>query len=491
MLLNNLFSFSYHSDTTSTSDLSDAADSEVSGSDFEESSTEEETASENSDSSSSEDEANENVEGNQPIYPGAPITLHESLLAIFALISSEHLSGKLVSLILQLIALHCPNGSLVKKTLHTFKRYFSKLGETIIIFHYYCSDCIYPLESKISACKKCKKTDNCSFFLEIPLLHQLQKLFRRENFFNDLQFRFKADRKHNNDNIEDIYDGRLYKEDPFFRKNSNISFMWYSDGVKIFQSSTVSIWPLCLVVNELPYKQRTQPTNILLVGLWFGKGKPNPNLFLKPLKKTMESFQKNGHKFRLFDGSEVIVRGKVICGTCDLPAKAKFLQFHQYNGAFGCSRCLDPGGRVPVGRTTVQSYPFRENINNRNHDQTQNFAQEALEARKRNPKAHVQGVKGPTLLSQIVPDIIRCTAIDIMHGVFSGVCKMLVTLWFSPSYSTMPWSLCHLSDVVDEKLKNIKTPSFVQRAPRSLKELKFWKTSEFKLFMMYYSVIVG
>ncbi|KAJ1519177.1 hypothetical protein ONE63_011217 [Megalurothrips usitatus] len=113
----------------------------------------------------------------------------------------------------------------------------------------------------------------------------------------------------------------------------------------------------------------------------------------------------------------------------------------------------------------------------RTHEETIDFAKQALESRKADKNASVFGVKGPSLLSKIVPDIIKCTAIDIMHGVFLGVFKMLLNLWLSPSFSGMPWSVSHLFAVLDEKLCKIKSPSFAERSPRTLKQ-----------FMLYYSV---
>ncbi|KAK3926429.1 Halomucin [Frankliniella fusca] len=471
-----------HSDSGSESEESEAENSEDSH---------EEGNSESSLEESDEDDVDDDMEGNEPIYPGAQITLHESLLSIFTLLFVENLSGALITKVLQLIALHCPDGSIVKRTLHTFRAYFSKLGESLLVFHFFCSECKYPLKTKTSRCLKCKKNSDVSYFLELPLLQQLQNLFSRNDFYQNLQYRFKADRKYHSDNIEDIYDGEIYKgqmENGFLQNMSNISFMWYSDGVSIFKSSSFSIWPLCLVINELPYKMRTLPENILLVGLWFGKGKPSPNVFFKPLQKNMKTFTQDGHTFKLPDNSLVLVKGKIICGTCDLPAKCNFLLFKQFNSYFGCPKCMIAGGRAAVNNSTVQVYPYSANIQQRTHEETVQYAREALEERKNNKDASVYGVKGPSLLLKLVPDIIKCTAIDIMHGVFWGVCKMLMKLWFSSTYSTMPWSIHHLTGILDEKLKKIKSPSFVQRAPRQLKDMKFWKASEYKLFLLYYSV---
>ena len=70
--------------------------------------------------------------------------------------------------------------------------------------------------------------------------------------------------KSNSDAIEDIQDGLLYRthfgSDSFFKGASDekkkteihISFRINTDGVALFRSSKYSIWPVYLVVNELP-----------------------------------------------------------------------------------------------------------------------------------------------------------------------------------------------------------------------------------------------
>jgi len=218
----------------------DASEGEIESERSEHEESEEEAA-----TSSDEGEVGEE-EGNQPMYDGAPITLHESLLAIFSFAIGENVSGVLLSKILELIALHCPANSLCKRTLYSLKKYFAKLGTSMLIFHYFCSECVYPLETKESACKKCKKSGSYSYFIEMPLLQQLQTLFLRPRFLEDLQYRFN--RPGDPSCIRDIYDGKLYKEQfesGFLNNPHNISFMWWSDGVQVFKSAVnSSIWPL-------------------------------------------------------------------------------------------------------------------------------------------------------------------------------------------------------------------------------------------------------
>ena len=74
-----------------------------------------------------------------------------------------------------------------------------------------------------------------------------------------LQRRFE--RVSNPDKFSDVYDGREYQHHRvFLSKPENISLLLNTDGVSIFRSSTVSLWPILLVINELPPSVRFVPS---------------------------------------------------------------------------------------------------------------------------------------------------------------------------------------------------------------------------------------
>lgn len=57
--------------------------------------------------------------------------------------------------------------------------------------------------------------------------------------------------------IRDVYDGQLYREHlDFLSKPANVSLMINTDGVAVFKSSNSSLWPVWVVVNELPKRKR-------------------------------------------------------------------------------------------------------------------------------------------------------------------------------------------------------------------------------------------
>ena len=74
-----------------------------------------------------------------------------------------------------------------------------------------------------------------------------------------------------------IYDGKLYKKLSgklgLLSCPDNVSFLMNTDGVPVFKSSKVSIWPLYLVINELNYSKCMAYDNMIFAGLWFGEKK--------------------------------------------------------------------------------------------------------------------------------------------------------------------------------------------------------------------------
>ena len=93
-----------------------------------------------------------------------------------------------------------------------YKRLEFKLAA--VTRHHYCPSCEQPLEQNLTTCPNdfCKQVFNQKppYFLELSLEDQLRTLFERPSFYEHLQYRFKRN-KRNKDNIEDIYDGQLYK----------------------------------------------------------------------------------------------------------------------------------------------------------------------------------------------------------------------------------------------------------------------------------------
>ncbi|KAJ1520365.1 hypothetical protein ONE63_003500 [Megalurothrips usitatus] len=442
--------------------------------------------------SSEEDEENEDL-NNHPLYDGARVTVGESLLLVLTFILSHRLTGLCLSDLLSLIEIHCAPNNRCVKTLYMFKKHFEMFGRDLIICHFYCSVCEIALESKLSVCDTCQGHNDVAYFIEFPILAQLQCMFKRPGFFQSLMFRFNREKKNVN-NIEDIYDGSIYQQsvdNGFLANRNNFSFFMYFDGISLFKSSTFSIWPVYLTINELKYKLRTQKENTVLAGIWFGKTKPNPNLFLGPLHNTLSVLENDGANVTLPCGENVLVKFKLLGVVADMPAKSTFMRLRQFNGAYSCFNCMEKGGRYDLGNSTVQVFPYNRNYQLRDNAEMVEYGRLAFEARLNDPDSSVYGVKGPTLLSIMLPNFVSCMAIDIMHGAFLGVMKTVAGLWFHTEHAGSPFSISDFVQVVDERLKSIKPPLSFQRLSRSLyKEFAQMKASDWKIFFFFYSLPV-
>lgn len=444
---------------------------------------------------------------NSELYPGAPITVAEFLLCVSAIKLRNQASDEIIKDFLALVAIICITPHKCPTSLYKFKQFFAST-DVPIKKHYYCPKCITLINNSetdlhndesidneaildnIYNCG-CTDFDKGSYFIEIPLISQLEYFFQCPGNYNKINNTLvkettEVDLQENDDDItyKDIDDGSIYKELSqenriLFYENS-LAFMWYTDGIQIFKSSKYSIWAFYLIMLNLPFEERYRIQNMILVALWFGDKKPDPNLFLNPLKKSLRNLFK-GVNMYVKDLNDVIkFRGIIICGTADLPAKSLFLQMNQYNGKFGCQVCTDEGETVDRRRV----YKHTDNFEIRTEVDTLEHAQEALDR-----KVAVFGVKGPTVISKICYNFITSTIVDIMHCLFQGQTKKMLELWFDPKYKNENFSIYVFVDVVDYRLCSIKPPSHVQRRPRPIKtHLSYWKSSNLKDWLLYYAL---
>ena len=71
----------------------------------------------------------------------------------------------------------------------------------------------------------------------------------------------------------DIRDGRIYKKlinsehGNEFKNQTAFSFILNTDGISPMKKSKLTIWPVFLVINELPIESRFCIDNIILAGL--------------------------------------------------------------------------------------------------------------------------------------------------------------------------------------------------------------------------------
>ena len=426
-----------------------------------------------------------------PIYEGTQLTLGESILLIMTFALTHNLTGKAFSDFLDVIRLHCKESNLLPSTVYELKQWYQGL-KIAPLKHYYCGECLLSLKEDTAVCpnskcnKRFKNIGDKSFFVEISLVEQIKKLYSEADFRKNLV---------NNDvlrtayPLRDIYDGEYYRQ---ITMNDNatdrLTFTWNTDGVPLFKSSKTSMWPFFLAVNELPFKLRRQPENLLLVGLWIGPKKPEMLTFLKPFIDDLQQLE-NGINVLIDNNTTVTLHCSLVAGTADLPAKCIVHNMIQFNGKYSCPYCEQPGETAKSGKGVSHIYPFifdGPTEPKRTHNNTIHFAEIATE----NMKSEM-GIKGPCWFSQCESyDVIKSNCVDYMHCVLLGVMKRLISIWFYKEFSNDQSSFYDKIDEVNLRLLKLKPPYFIRRAPRSLNDLKYWKASEFRSFLLFYGPVI-
>jgi hypothetical protein len=94
-----------------------------------------------------------------------------------------------------------------------------------------------------------------------------------------------------------------------------------TDGVSIFESSGVQVWPIFFIINEMAPSDRFCINNVLFCGLYFGESKPSFKVFLQPVVQSMNKLESEG--VELYDGS--ICKMRLINEAADLPAKVELI----------------------------------------------------------------------------------------------------------------------------------------------------------------------
>ena len=418
----------------------------------------------------------------QPIYPDSNITLKESLLSIFAWAEDNDVTRKCLDGVLKLIKMHTPQPNKCVKSVYQYKKFFEN-QKVPILRKYFCQNCLLPLKDEHTTCPECENLPHRNdYFINMSVIDQIRNLYKRTGFKDKLKY-IAMRQKLNENNLEDLYDGKIYKElkakDDILSDPNSITFTWYTDGVAVFKSSKFSIWPFYLTINNLKFSERCKPENLILAGIWFGETKPVPNLFLPPLVDELTELY-HGVEVEI-ENDKKIIRGLTIFGTGDLPAKSLFFNMTQYNGKYGCMNCYQVG--ESIDKTWV--YRYQKTLKKRTYSDTERYALQALRSKSKEP---VFGVKGKSALSLFVYKPIESTAVDIMH-IFSGLVKLLINLWLGKENKDEPFSVYTALRLIDSRLSSLKPPEFVQRRPRSIeKHLKYFKASELKNFFLYYSL---
>ncbi|CAF4359527.1 unnamed protein product [Adineta steineri] len=175
-----------------------------------------------------------------------------------------------------------------------------------------------------------------NYFLTFPIHSQIERiLYYNRDIFTPRRSQTMC--------MRDICDGAIYQklqdnlQAPFFTLTLNV------DGIAPNKGCQQNIWPILLVTNDLPLKQRFAIQNVILGGVWPGPRKPSRlemSLFFRNLIDELISLEE-GVKLKLYDANDtsIFTRIFLVGACCDKPAQALLQYVPEPIAAFGCGRC--------------------------------------------------------------------------------------------------------------------------------------------------------
>jgi hypothetical protein len=264
----------------------------------------------------------------------------------------------------------------------------------------------------------------------------------------------------------------------------------FIEGVALFSSSNVKIYPVFGYNLSIPFEHRYDLENVFLLGVCSTAGCSNLQIFLKYMVKQLNKWQNQGLNISI-GGHSVDVKVLPICFVGDTEAREDVLCLNR--GRFRYSHCYIHGESFGSGSVTYPSRPTDLIMPRSQHS----FLFDSSIIKNMPHKTHFRGIQGgSTLLDLANFSFPAMFPIDIMDVVYLGVVKDFILMWLGIRNLTYveerwiggkPW-------VFNEKnkqeflndLENIKFPCVITRSARL--DIEHWKAVEFATFLLHSSL---
>ncbi|KAK3926430.1 S-adenosylmethionine decarboxylase proenzyme [Frankliniella fusca] len=456
----------------------------------------------------------------EKIWVGSNITVDEAILKVLQVYIRERWTKTSLNSNVKLIKSLLPNPNLFPTS---GRKLLSRLDDLsayqIVKEHFYCSKC---QEKKVNErdlcpycidCEMCKDKDddirkNCDcqktgVFFEFSIEEQMRYMFEHRGLASAMD-EYHREKKNQPECICDITDGTEYiKVRSKLNGRYDVVLLTSSDGVELSSSSKQEMWPILSIPCEVLPNRR--PQYMVVSGVYVDCKKPNMNVFFKPFVDSLKNIYDKGGILWVRTGSEVSITSQIVSPviSADAPAKALILNVKNHNHRFGCNICEQKATRVQApqseetgqqtGRKKRRKKRVAQKVTVRRFVFTEDEAPLCTEDRmfalgelaERRGKSR-KGVIGQSVVAEL-PLINRahCLCAEYLHLVLLGVVKYFLNIMCNVSG---PWSIKSHMKEIDLLIKSIKVPDFVKRLPRGLSDLKFYKGSELRSFLLFYSL---
>ncbi|CAG7717764.1 unnamed protein product [Allacma fusca] len=226
------------------------------------------------------------------------------------------------------------------------------------------------------------------------------------------------------------------------------------DGLPISKSGRSQVWPIQARIREIT---ESPP---FFIGIWHGPGKP------KSFNEFMQLFVEDA---KILLGRGILFKNKSVkldirAYICDAPARAEISYIKGHNAYYGCGKCTQKG-KYDNGRVVFSTHMFdlRTDLDTRTG----------------------KHFTGETILKKLPVGLVSEIPYEYQHLVCQGVMKKLLLSWCTTSKKS--YSISHRDKIkMTERLLLMSkyVPSEFQRNTRSIQDIKYWKATEFRMFLL-------
>lgn len=334
-----------------------------------------------------------------------------------------------------------------------------------------CIDCFEELKPKETI-----------FFTYIP---QQQLIKSIGNNYDSIMEFYNENRNKSDDNIRDIYDGKICKEilSDCADQTVPLPLVINTDGIKICNVGNNSLWPILVYQNALPPNIRYHMDNILVIGLYYGLSKEmDIHNIMMPICEELNDLA-SGFVHEKY--VNITFKPMVTHAALDLPAKSKMQCFKQHNSKYACSVCPQKGCAVKNkknNRSTIRHLYEDADLEIRDNIQTEDI----MINLKPNEILGILGTKDISpLISIPFFKIIDSFGIDYLHCVLKGVLEKLEDLWYSTDNKNEGYYISKSKkEILNKRINGLKTTTEIGKI-RTMEYLKNFKAREQRNFLLY------
>ncbi|KAJ8049229.1 hypothetical protein HOLleu_01873 [Holothuria leucospilota] len=222
--------------------------------------------------------------------------------------------------------------------------------------------------------------------------------------------------------------------------------------------------------------------HMVLSALWFGNDRPKMETFFKPFVGECNKLSQDGFLWThgIIEPRSVLSKVYPIICCADAQARCMLQNMVQFNGYFGCGFCKHKGEYDNDSNSLKYPYciphaPLRTNAGTKS---------DSIEAEETGMR--VNGLKGVSILSFLFHfNIVAGFIPDYMHAVCLGTVRRFFFMWIDPTNADKPYYLGQRLQLLCDRISQIKPTKEIQRVPRPLDVIKYWKASEWRSFLFY------